>query len=185
MISFYQKEVKMNFMNKPKKLSSFSIDNLREANKAYLEKDQESVIYFSMEVLKKEPDCEDAFNLLTLVYEEMGEMKKAADFQFIKLQMKKSGKTESNEWGVVGHKYLYLKDYKSAGYCFQRALKLNPNHSEYLLQRANCHEFMDNEKSMIFFYERYLKEVNYSDEKIVSKLIHYFKVQSNCNNLVR
>jgi tetratricopeptide (TPR) repeat protein len=113
-----------------------------------------------------------------LVYEERGEIKKAVDFLFLKLQMRKTGGIDKEEWLEVGHKYFNIGEFQSASYCCQRSLKLKPRWLIALKLKILCYEKLENEKGMISFLERYVENGGISDKSMVEKLAKLYNLQS-------
>lgn len=181
MIDHIQKEVKFRFSFRKKSSSRVLDELLKEANQAFLSQDLDSVIYFSLEILKLYPSCIEAYNLLSLVYEDKGETNKAIDFLFLKLQMRKTGGIDKEEWLDVGHKYFSISEFQSASYCCQRALKLKPKWLPALELKVMCYEKLDNEKGMITFLERFVENGGISNKQMIEKLAKLYNLQSKGN----
>lgn len=177
MIEIIQKEVKIKFTSQK---NSNDIDLLlQKANQAYIEKDHDSVIHFALECLRLKSDCFDAFNLLSLVFEEKNDPGKCADFMFLRLLIRKSIRHNASEWEEVGDRYVHVKKYASASYCFHRAFKLDKSLVHCLYKKAQCYESLDNEKGMLLFFEKYLRLKNYLDKDVVVKLVQIYHSQGS------
>ncbi len=88
LIFLYKKEIRHSF--KEKKFRNLHKDELmNRANKNYLDNNYDEVIKDCYELILKNPNAADPYNLLHLVYEELGDLKKSTDFLLVKTKLSK------------------------------------------------------------------------------------------------
>lgn len=157
LVDLYHDEIRMKLRGS-KAASKPVEDLLKSLNAAFLTKNHEESIQICYELIRLNPNLPDPFNVLHMIYEETGEPKKAVDCLFIKTQLERSHKSEAwSVWQDLAERYFALEEFRSAAYCFKRAFKNNPQNTQLLLQKAECHERMGELKLALQECEKYLK----------------------------
>ena len=153
-LNMYKEELRLNF--KAKNYENLSMNELlKTANQSFLIQDYQKVINTCLEIIQLSPNNVEAFNLLYLVYEDMGDAKKSTDFLFIKTKTEKS--TSAAMWYTIYEKYIGLEELESAYYCLSRALKFEPNDKQLLLSKAQLLERLNDSKRAVSYYEKLIK----------------------------
>lgn len=166
LINLYKNEIRHAF--KEKKYRNMNKKDLMDnANLNYLEKNYESVKRDCNEIIMKNPNIPDPYNLLYLVYEDLGDLKKSTDFLLIKTKLEK--KRDFSIWEELYKRYHKLGDFISCNYCLSRCLKFFPNSEILLLKKGECLEKMGKIKKSIIYYERFIELDPYNFE-IIKKL---------------
>ena len=73
-----------------------------------------------------------------MIYEELGDKKRSADFLFIETQL--NYKSDINSWWKLADKFFGLNMLKNAGYCYGRALKCDKTNITLLFKKAQCYD---------------------------------------------
>lgn len=153
-LNMYKEELRLNF--KSKNYDNISMNELiRSANQSFLMQNYENVIATSMELIRIAPNNTESYNLLYLVYDEMGDAKKSTDFLFVKTKIEKS--TSTSTWYNLYEKYMDLQELESAYYCLSRALKFEPTNKQLLLCKAQLLERLNDSKRAVRYYEKLIK----------------------------
>lgn len=106
---------------------------LGEANGYYLSKDFPNAISLLLQVIKEEPRVPTAYETLSSVYEEQGDLKKSLEVMIVAAHL---NKRDPYKWITVAERAVELEDYQSAAYCFTRLMGYESHAKWATLQRA-------------------------------------------------
>ena len=166
LINLYKSEIRHAFKEK-KYRNINNKDLMDQANLNYIQKNYENVKKDCNELILKNPNIPDPYNLLYLVYEDLGDLKKSTDFLLIKTKLEK--RRDFSIWEELYKRYNKLKDFISTNYCLSRCLKFHPNSEILLLKKGECLEKMGKIKKSIIYFERFIELDPYNFD-IIKKL---------------
>ena len=105
-----------------------------EANKLYLEKNFDGAIEICCKAIKIFPENPEPYHLISVIYEELGQKVRSADFLFIETQL--NYKSDISSWWRLADKFYDLGIFRNAGYCYGRALKCDKSNINLLFKKA-------------------------------------------------
>lgn len=157
LVDLYHDEIRTRF--RENKSCNKPIDELiKSLNSMFLNKQYEEAIKVCYDIIHQSPNLPEPFNVLHLIYEELGDKKKSVDCMFIKTQLERNKSSEVWQvWEDLAHRYFSLEEFKSAAYCYKRAFKNNIKNNDLILLKAECHEKLGDLKLALYEYEKYLK----------------------------
>lgn len=89
---------------------------LGEANNNFVEKNYARAVELLTEVVRLAPHLPVAYNTLGLIYEQLGDLRKAVQFYIFAAHLSR----DAQQWKRLGNLSHELKDYKQALYCYKR-----------------------------------------------------------------
>jgi len=89
---------------------------LGEANNMFVEKNYARSVELLTEVVRLAPHLPIAYNTLGLIYEQLGDMRKAVQFYIFAAHLSR----DTQQWQRLGHLSRELGDFKQALYCYKR-----------------------------------------------------------------
>ena len=175
MMNLYQNEFKGKGQGYSNRLPKCVNTLLGEANKMYLEKNFDQAIEKCCEAIKVYPENPEPYHLLSVIYEEKGDKRRAVDFLFMETQS--NYKSDINSWCKLADSYYKLESYKYAGYCYGRALKCEKNNVTLLFNKAQCYDKLKDARGAIKYYEKIYTLVNGHKEVLMKLGKLYSKVE--------
>lgn len=127
-----------------------------QANMAYVTKQYDDAIVLYKEVVRQAPQAHEAYGILSIIYQELGDAKKSLNYSLIHLHLS-GGDNES--WRVLGDQAVSLKLFNEAIYCYTKAIKRNKNDLNACWKR-----------SLLFYEHRHFKRLTDSYAFILSRL---------------
>ncbi|ESN94955.1 hypothetical protein HELRODRAFT_120372, partial [Helobdella robusta] len=138
----------------PQKLKRVLAGLMGEANMKYASGMFEEAVKISMEVICNAPNAPDPYHLLSMIYDDLGQLDKSLQHSLVAAQLSK-GNVE--EWLSVADKAIALNNLKLAVFCYERACKFDLSNEKLwkdkceLMERASCEKkkILDSYKHLI------------------------------------
>ena len=165
-IDFYQNEIKRN-THKGQKLPKHVSDLIGHGNKQFLSQEFDQAIEICHEAIRIYPENSEPYHLLSIIYNEKGDPKRAVDFLFIATQL--NSQSDKENWWKLADKYYSLQSYKNASYCYGRALKCEKTNVSLLRKKAECYDKLKDYRGAIKYYEKVINILP-NENQIIKRL---------------
>ncbi|GIY88971.1 general transcription factor 3C polypeptide 3 [Caerostris darwini] len=145
-------------IRRKKSLLPKELENLMgEANVHYAKGDCLKAVNICMELIKSAPHAYEPFQLLGVIYEEMGEPRKA--FQCL-LVVAFLNPSDTELWIRLAEISIGQKEIQQAIGCLTRAIRNEPTNVQFLWERCNLYEKLGDRRRALYGYERILKNLD-------------------------
>ncbi|KAG8199237.1 hypothetical protein JTE90_003664 [Oedothorax gibbosus] len=131
------------------------------ANHAYAQGNTEEAIKMCMELIKLAPVANEPFQTLGVIYDEMGESRKAFQCYLVAAFLNPS---DTEEWIRLAELSLEQSEIQQAISCYSRAIRNEPSNVSFLWERCNLYEQVGERKRALAGYEQILKHLNDPEE---------------------
>jgi tetratricopeptide (TPR) repeat protein len=129
-------------------------DLLAQANNLYINNRYEEAISVLHEIVSLSPELREPYHVLSLIYEERGDIPKALSFLMLAAQLSHG---EGELWARCANLNKQIKNLQQAEYCLARAIKVQKNNHYWLYERASILEELGNLRKAAGIYEKLLK----------------------------
>ncbi|KAF8792143.1 General transcription factor 3C polypeptide 3 like protein [Argiope bruennichi] len=154
-------------IRRKKNLLPKSLEGLMgQANLLYAKGETRCAITVCMELIKSAPQAYEPFQLLGIIYDEMGESKKAFQWYLVAAFLNPS---DTDEWIRLAELSLEQNEIQQAIGCYTRAIRNVPTNVNLWWERCNLYEQVGERKRALYGYEMILKHL--SDPKSGEKCV--------------
>lgn len=122
---------------------------LGEAHDLFLEGDYKQAVDKLLEVIRQVPNVVDPYHTLGVIYEEMKNLHKAAEFYMIAAYITYK---DVALWKRLAEIYAELNSYEKAIYCYSKVIRLDPNDLESIFHRTTLYGLLNDKKKEIEGY---------------------------------
>lgn len=129
-------------------------DLLAQANNFYINNRYEEAISVLHEIVSLSPELREPYHVLSLIYEERGDIPKALSFLMLAAQLSHG---EGELWARCANLNKQIKNLQQAEYCLARAIKVQKTNHYWLYERASILEELGNLRKATGIYEKLLK----------------------------
>ncbi|XP_042901214.1 general transcription factor 3C polypeptide 3 isoform X2 [Parasteatoda tepidariorum] len=127
------------------------------ANLAFANGKTEEALKMCLELIKLAPNANEPFHTLGLIYDELGEARKAFQCYLVAAFLNPS---DTDEWIRLAELSIEHNDIKQAVTCYTRALRNDPSNISYLWERCNLYEQLGVRKRALTGYELIIKHLS-------------------------
>ncbi|CAL1271933.1 unnamed protein product [Larinioides sclopetarius] len=128
-----------------------------QANNYYAKGETESAIKVCMELIKTAPQAYEPFHLLGIIYDEMGEPRKAFQWYLVAAFLNPS---DTDEWIRLAELCLEQNEIQQAISCYTKAIRNEPTNINFWWERCNLYEQIGERKRALYGYEMILKHLS-------------------------
>ncbi|GFR28158.1 general transcription factor 3C polypeptide 3 [Trichonephila clavata] len=132
-----------------------------EANLAYAQGNTQYAIEICMQLIKSAPQAYEPFQTLGVIYDEMGESRKAFQWYLVAAFLNPS---DTDEWIRLAELSIEQNEIHQAISCYSKAIRNEPTNVNFLWERCNLHEQVGDRKRALFGYELILKNLSDPDD---------------------
>eukprot|EP01117_Protostelium_nocturnum_P020085 TRINITY_DN8887_c0_g1_i1.p1 TRINITY_DN8887_c0_g1~~TRINITY_DN8887_c0_g1_i1.p1 ORF type:complete len:914 (+),score=326.92 TRINITY_DN8887_c0_g1_i1:57-2798(+) len=141
-----------------------------EANMAYATQDFSTAVTLLQEVIRQAPNASDPYHVLGLIYEEMEDHAKSFEFYMIAAHI--DGR-DADLWIRLANISRENEKYRQAIYCLTKAIKINPENTDAIWERAILYSDIHDYKRAIEGLQA-LAKISGQNTKFVSELARLY-----------
>ncbi len=149
---------------------------LSKANSLYLSYNLDDSIKVLHEIIRLDPNIQEVYNLLSLIYEEKKDLKNSIYFLMIAAHLSQS---DSEIWIKCFSLNKQINNFPQAEYCISRAVKVEKDNPYYLYEKAIINEELNNFKKAANTYKKLLEISDSNSDILVHTANIYEKVLNN------
>eukprot|EP00057_Strongylocentrotus_purpuratus_P015886 XP_011670360.1 PREDICTED: general transcription factor 3C polypeptide 3 isoform X2 [Strongylocentrotus purpuratus] len=127
-----------------------------QAHLCFARKEHDQATKMCMEIIRQAPRSVEPFQLLGMIYEDLGDMEKSMQFQLIAAHI---SPRDTEQWQQLADVCLERDDLEKAVYCYTKVLKFNNHHIPTLHARAGLYIRLGENKKAMESYHTIIKHL--------------------------
>ncbi|XP_063962853.1 general transcription factor 3C polypeptide 3-like isoform X2 [Lytechinus pictus] len=127
-----------------------------QAHLCFARREHDQATKMCMEIIRQAPKGVEPFQLLGMIYEDLGDMEKSMQFQLIAAHL---SPRDTEQWHQLAEVCLERNDLEKAIYCYSKVLRTNSHHIPTLHARARLYIRLGENKKAMESYHTIIKHL--------------------------